>query len=226
MIVDLEHVAFAWPEQPSLLTIPRFSLTAGEQVFLSGPSGSGKSTLLSLIGGLLVPQSGVVNVLGHRTNIMSSRARDRLRGENMGFIFQQFNLIPYMSVLENVLLPCRLSDVRCSKASEDGGSPEKSAHHLLERLDLDKSIWHQRADRLSVGQQQRVAVARAFIGKPPLVIADEPSSALDTERQEAFFNLLQRECQTSGACLLFVSHDQRLAKGFSRIVTMKEINAA
>ncbi|MDR2819509.1 MAG: ABC transporter ATP-binding protein [Desulfovibrio sp.] len=224
-VVELRDLAFSWPGQAApVLHIPLFRLEAGEQVFLSGPSGSGKSTLLGLIGGILQPSGGAARVLGTEISRLSGQARDRFRGDHTGFIFQQFNLVPYLSVLENVLLPCRFSALRRRRALEQGRTLPLAAQRLLERLDLTPDVWLRRADRLSVGQQQRVAAARAFAGRPELIIADEPTSSLDADRQQAFLSLLRRECAETGASLLFVSHDQRLATAFSRAVTMDAIN--
>jgi putative ABC transport system ATP-binding protein len=224
-VVELRDLAFSWPGQAApVLHIPLFRLEPGAQVFLSGPSGSGKSTLLGLIGGILQPSGGAARVLGTEINRLSGQARDRFRGDHTGFIFQQFNLVPYLSVLENVLLPCRFSTLRRRRALEQGRTLPLAAQHLLERLDLTPDVWSRRADRLSVGQQQRVAAARAFAGRPELIIADEPTSSLDADRQQAFLSLLRRECAETGASLLFVSHDQRLASAFPRAVTMDAIN--
>lgn len=220
-VVALDRLRFDWDAAPCL-DIPAFDLAAGEQVFLHGPSGSGKSTLLNLLAGVLVPRAGEVTVLGTALSTLPGAARDRFRADHLGLVFQQFNLIPYLSVLENVLLPCRFSARRRARA----GDPKQAAARLLGHLDLDPALWHRRADALSVGQQQRVAAARALIGAPELIIADEPTSALDADRQDAFLDLLTRECAANGAALIFVSHDKRLAARFSRTVALTDINRA
>lgn len=221
-LLELEALSYAWPGQVPCLDMGAFALEAGEQVFLHGPSGSGKSTLLNLLAGVLKPDSGDIRLLGHSLPSLSGAARDRLRADHIGLIFQQFNLIPYLSVLDNVHLPCRFSTRRRQRA----GHPVEAAHRLLRHLDLDAALWNRPAHALSVGQQQRVAAARALIGTPELVIADEPTSALDAERQAAFLDLLARECASAGAALVFVSHDRRLAAGFSREVALAELNRA
>jgi putative ABC transport system ATP-binding protein len=222
-VVDLTDLVFSWPRQrEACLELSAFSLAAGEDVFLHGESGSGKSTLLALLAGVLLPQKGTVRLLGHNYKSISSAQRDRLRVDHIGFIFQQFNLLPYLSVLDNVLLPCRFSARRRMQAAD----PRAEAEHLLMRLDLDRGLWARPATALSVGQQQRVAAARALIGRPELLIADEPTSALDAARQAGFLDLLRSECAASGAALLFVSHDQRLATHFSRVVSLPQINRA
>jgi putative ABC transport system ATP-binding protein len=222
-LLSLENIGFRWPGQAeACLEIAEFNVVANEQVFIHGESGSGKSTLLNLIAGVLTPQSGKIEALGQNLTRLSAAARDRFRVDHIGLIFQQFNLIPYLSVLDNVLLPCRFSRRR----SERAGAPKQAAATLLRHLDLDESLWRRPATQISVGQQQRVAAARALIGRPEIVIADEPTSALDAARQEAFLDLLRRECASANSALLFVSHDLRLAEGFGRRVEMGQINRA
>ena len=224
-MIRLEDVRYRWRGAAApCLTIASFTVAPGEQVFLHGPSGSGKSTLLSLLGGVLVPQQGSVQVHGHDLARTPAARRDQLRGDHVGMLFQQFNLVPYLSVLENVLLPCRFSARRRARASE-GTSAEATAERLLQGLGLDASLWQQEAARLSVGQQQRVAAARALIGRPEIIIADEPTSALDAARQEEFISLMLRECAAAQATLLFVSHDMRLASLFGRVVALADLNA-
>jgi putative ABC transport system ATP-binding protein len=195
-------------------------------VFLRGPSGTGKSTLLGLVGGVLVPQQGSVSVLGQSLGALSSHGRDQFRVDHIGFVFQQFNLIAYLSMLDNVLLPCRFSKRRREHACRRSGTVEADARRLLAALDLPPQLASRPVNALSVGQQQRVAAARALIGQPELVIADEPTSALDAERQAGFLDLLLAECAHAGAALLFVSHDQRLSGRFDRNVDLVSINKA
>ena len=226
-LLDLQDVVFRWPGQAAAcLEIARFQVAPDEQVFIHGESGSGKSTLLNLIAGVLLPQQGRLEALGQSLPGLSAAARDRFRVDHVGLIFQQFNLIPYLSVLDNVLLPCRFSPRRRQRALESASDLREAAAALLRHLDLGEDLWPRPATQLSVGQQQRVAAARALIGRPEIVIADEPTSALDAARQEAFLALLRRECAAASAALLFVSHDQRLAEGFTRRVAMAELNRA
>lgn len=221
--LTIADLAYRWPRQAQdCLDIPDFALAAGERVFLHGPSGSGKSTLLGLVGGVALPHRGRVEVLGQSLATLSSSARDRLRADHIGFIFQQFNLLPWLSALDNVLLPCTFSTLRRSRA----GHPVDEAGRLLGRLDLAPALWAKPAAELSVGQQQRIAAARALIGRPEILIADEPTSALDAPRQQAFIDLLLSEAQAAGAALLFVSHDARLAAHFDRQVALPDINRA
>ncbi|MDO8267829.1 MAG: ABC transporter ATP-binding protein [Moraxellaceae bacterium] len=222
-LVEIADLRFAWGKNPELLHIPAFTLNAGERVFLHGPSGTGKSTLLALLAGVLLPSQGTIRLDGEDVAHMSASRRDAWRADHLGFVFQQFNLLPWLSVMDNVLLPLRFSTARRSRLD---GSPAEEAGRLLTDLKLPSSLWSQPASSLSIGQQQRVAVARALIGRPPLVIADEPTSALDTDTQLAFLDLLFSECKQHGTAVLFVSHDLRLSVRFDRAVALAEINHA
>lgn len=225
-VIELSDLSYAWPGHPPCLALAELRIEAGAQVFVHGPSGCGKSTLLNLLAGVLRPDAGHLRLLGHELTALRAGRRDRFRADHVGFIFQQFNLIPYLSVLDNVLLPCRFSRRRATRALEQSTGLQREAARLLEHLDLDPSLWRRPATALSVGQQQRVAAARALIGRPELVFADEPTSALDQERQAAFLALLRNECTAAGAALLFVSHDRRLAAGFDRELSLAELNRA
>jgi putative ABC transport system ATP-binding protein len=227
-VLQVRQLRFRWkPGQPPCLDIDDFSVQPGERVFLHGPSGSGKSTLLGLLGGVLVPDSGSVQALGQEVSALPGPARDRFRVDHVGFVFQQFNLVPYLSVLDNVLLPCRFSTLRAARArAASDGDLAHEARRLLEALDLPRALLARPATQLSVGQQQRVAAARALLGRPELVIADEPTSALDAATQQRFIELLLRECEAAQATLLFVSHDRRLAAHFTREVALGDLNRA
>ncbi|MVW76967.1 ABC transporter ATP-binding protein [Pseudomonas xionganensis] len=226
-LIELSNLGFAWPSQDELLDIPAFHLQRGECVFLKGPSGSGKTTLLGLLGGVQKPQRGSIQVLGQELSRLSAGARDRFRVDHTGYIFQQFNLLPFLSVRENVELPCHFSSLRAQRARQRHGSVGQAAAALLAHLGLGQpGLLQRRADELSIGQQQRVAAARALIGQPELVIADEPTSALDADAREAFLQLLFGECREAGSSLLFVSHDQSLARLFDRSLSLAELNQA
>lgn len=219
----ITHLIYRWPHTPAAcLDIPRFAVAAGESVFLHGPSGGGKSTLLGLLGGVAVPERGTIELLGSDIVRLAGHARDGFRADHIGFIFQQFNLLPWLSALDNILLPCTFSKRRKRQA----GNVRDEARRLLTHLDLAAAAWHKPAAELSVGQQQRVAAARALIGRPEILIADEPTSALDAPRQQIFIDLLLAEAEAAGAALLFVSHDERLAAHFDRKVALADINRA
>lgn len=224
LAIRIQGLRFAWqPLGPDVLSIDELSIPVGEQVFIRGPSGSGKSTLLSLLGGVLTPRQGRVEVLQQDIGTWSGARRDRFRADHIGFIFQLFNLIPYLSVVENVTLPTRFSHRRLANTRAQGG-PEAEARRLLAHLGLDDGFLQRPVTDLSVGQQQRVAAARALLGGPELIIADEPTSSLDADRRQVFLDLLFRECQRQGATLVFVSHDPGLMGAFSRTLDLAELN--
>lgn len=224
-VLAISGLRFGWDAAAPVLDIDAFALEPAERVFLRGPSGSGKSTLLGLIGGVLRPQQGSIRVLGKELTAMGSAARDRLRADHIGYVFQQFNLLPYLGAIDNVLLATRFSRRRAQAQAD--ASLREQAIALLGRLDLAPASYANRsASQLSVGQQQRVAAARALIGSPELVIADEPTSALDSDTRSGFLRLLFDECQRAGAALLFVSHDRSLEPLFDRSVDLTAINRA
>jgi putative ABC transport system ATP-binding protein len=210
-----------------VLDLPALDVAAGESVFLRGPSGSGKSTLLGLVGGVLVPQAGSITLFGQRLDTLPAAARDHWRADHLGFIFQWFNLVPYLSVLDNVLLPTLFSRSRKERVQGCSGGGEGEAKRLLVALGLgDPQLLARPVTALSIGQQQRVAAARALLGRPRLVIADEPTSALDHEARGAFLDLLLDEVKAADATLLFVSHDVSLAARFDRSLALADINRA
>lgn len=221
--ISLRSLQYNWPGNSGpVLDIGRFDLAVNEKVLLRGPSGSGKSTLLSALAGVIDVPKGTVNVAGQDVGALSGGARDRFRVDHLGIIFQVFNLLPWLSPLENVLLPCRYSKRRRKNAGSD---PTETATRLLSELGLTQSSQiHGPASALSVGQQQRVAAARALIGSPDVVLADEPTSALDQDARDGFVDLLLRECTQSGASLLFVSHDRTLDPHFDRTVDLHALN--
>ena len=226
--VEIDGLRFAWKSgQPEILDIADFVVEAGERVFIEGPSGSGKSTLFSLLGGVLSPRHGSLRILGVGVSDMPARRRDAFRADHIGFVFQMFNLVPYLSMVANVTLPCRFSRRRRERAISRSGTPESEARRLLSQLGLDRDDSIARAvSDLSVGQQQRVAVARALMGAPELIVADEPTSALDEGARERFLELLFTQCDEACSSLLFASHDARLGPLFERRVSLSELNRA
>lgn len=220
--VHMRGVEFAWPGRTRFeIAISHFSIHRGERLLLLGPSGSGKSTLLALLCGIASSQRGVIEVLGHDIGAMRGPVRDRFRGEHYGVIFQMFNLLPYASALDNVLLALNFAPRRRARVAAEGGVRREAAR-LLSTLDIDGNAV---AASLSVGQQQRVAVARALIGTPELVVADEPTSALDSRSQETFLDLLFERTADAGSTLVMVSHDERLAPRFDRTTALDDIAA-
>ena len=224
--IELSGLTFAWRDDiDPVLKIEHLQIHQGERVFISGSSGSGKSTLLSLVAGVVVPQQGTVTVNSCQLNRLHGAARDRFRADNIGFIYQMFNLIPYLSVVENVTLPCRFSTHRRDRAIARASGYINEALRLLEHLGMDEAgIIDKPVTDLSVGQQQRVAAARALIGTPEILIADEPTSSLDANRREAFIQLLFNECNRKDTTIVFVSHDTSLENLFDRTISLSDIN--
>ena len=222
-MLALNEVRFQWPGSDAFaLTIESFQLASGEKLFLKGPSGSGKSTLLSLICGIVAADSGSIVIDGTDLMRLSASQADRLRADKIGIIFQQFNLLPYGSLVQNVMLPLQFSRARRLRASSKGPVEEEAAR-LLVRLGLPPELFMRGVGRLSIGQQQRVAVARAMIGSPRLIIADEPTSALDSDSRDEFLQLLLEETSRVDASLILVSHDQSLAPAFDRRMDIGDI---
>lgn len=222
-VLQVKNLRFAYDEKSHLvLDIPELIVHEGEHVFLHGPSGSGKTTLLGILAGILKAQHGSVKILDHDLGQLTAHERDRIRGADLGYIFQMFNLIPYLTVMDNILLPVRLSKARRSRMERD---PSLVATELATHLRIDH-LLEKNVSSLSMGQQQRVAAARALIGRPALIIADEPTSALDTDHREAFLRLLFKEAEQVGSTVLFVSHDHSLKHLFRRVVPLLAINRA
>lgn len=221
-VLSLKSLSFAWPEQPELLNIPSLELGKGDHLFIQGPSGSGKSTLLNLITGFLSGFNGQILIAEQSLASLNRRQLDRLRADQLGILFQQFNLLPYLDLIDNVCLPCRFSDSRKQAALQNSNSIAAEAERLLTRLGLDIAKLRKRPlSSLSIGQQQRVAAARALIGSPPLIIADEPTSALDPDNRDRFIELLLEESAHTGSTLILVSHDPSLGSSFHHHLSLE-----
>lgn len=224
--IELGGVRFGWGRGPDVLEIEVLTIARGARVFLQGASGSGKSTLLGLIGGVLSPRAGRIEVLGQALDRLTPAARDRFRAEHVGVVFQLFNLLPYLDLVDNVLLPLRFAPLRRARVAA-AGSLRSAAERLLDALGLDATIRRRRdVTELSVGQQQRVAVARALIGAPEVVLCDEPTSALDHDTRAAFLHLLLDHVTASGSTLVFVSHDPSLRDHFPQQIDFATLNRA
>ncbi len=222
-VIKLKDLTYRWKGQSkNTLEIAELSVSKGEHVFLRGESGSGKTTLLNLLAGILTPVEGELHLLEQPVHQMKPSVRDRFRADHMGVIFQQFNLLPYLSTLENVTLPCQFSSLRRERA----GDLQEQAIALLEHLKLDSELRTKPVTELSVGQQQRVAVARALIGQPEIILADEPTSALDTRTRDAFLKLLFDQADAQNSTVVFVSHDPYIAESFPRVIELSEANQA
>ena len=219
-IIDITDLKFQWTKDKSFsFSIPKLLIEKGESVLLLGESGSGKTTLLSLIGGFIPPINGNINIKETNIGFLSAKQRDQFRADHIGVIFQQFNLLSYAKVIDNILLPLHFSKQR----SQNVKNPITAAENLCSTLRLPDRIKSMQAKNLSVGQQQRVAVARALIGDPALIIADEPTSSLDASAREIFMELMFLQIRRSASTLLMVSHDQSLANKFDRVININEI---
>jgi len=223
-VINLADMYFVWPGRRTFsLSVDSFALDRAKHVLLVGPSGSGKSTFLSLLCGIIAPQSGMVRILGTDITRLPAPTRDRFRAEHFGIIFQMFNLLPYGTVIDNVLLPLRFAPNRHKRATAKANA-EQEAVRLLTRLGLEPHLTRgSSAANLSVGQQQRVAAARALIGAPELIVADEPTSALDRNRQATFLDLLFAEAAEAGATIIMVSHDESLGSRFEQVIRIEDI---
>ena len=220
MVIELTDIRFYYSDRPEdiVLNIPSWSLSTGEQAFVQGPSGGGKSTLLGILSGMLVPSEGKVTVLGQRLDNMSSRQRDQFRAMHIGYVFQQFNLMPYLNAIDNVLLATQFSNQKNTSLLKS------EIKTLFNGLNIPEKEWNRPTRDLSIGQQQRVAIARALINKPQILIADEPTSSLDRENSEAFMRLLMPIVAENRMTLLFVSHDQSLTTYFTKVESLNDFN--
>ena len=222
MLIEVKDLKFSYSENgPVVLNIPDFSVRSGEELFIYGPSGTGKTTFLECLSGVLRPQSGSLKILGKDLTQMSAAECDAFRAEHLGYVFQSFNLIPYLSVYENIELPLNLSSKR--KKRLDGSDISMVIRGLCGNLGIAELINH-KVTELSVGQQQRVAVARALLGQPDLLLADEPTSSLDYDHREKFLKLLFELADLYGTTVIFVSHDRSIEKNFSRSLSLDAIN--
>ena len=214
--LQITDLGFRYPGQDHwLLEIASFGLAPGEQALLAGRSGMGKSTLLHLVLGLLEPGRGEVRVAGRKIHALRGARRDHFRGSHIGMIFQTFHLLHGFSAIENVMTAMAFSDIPRAEHRD-------RARALLDRLGITRV--DAMPDRLSVGQQQRVAVARALACDPELVLGDEPTASLDPENAGDAMDLIQEVCRERGAALLCVSHDPSLEARFERRMTLHELS--
>jgi putative ABC transport system ATP-binding protein len=220
LLIKLKQVKFSYSSDSNLhtLNLPSWQVHARESVLLIGSSGSGKSTLLNLLSGILSPDSGQVSVAGYALESLTSRQRDTFRATQIGYVAQSFNLIPYLSAIDNIKLTNYFAQNSNEESNDSGIEP------LLLELNITQSQWHKPINRLSIGQQQRIAIARAIVNRPKLLIADEPTSALDQANRDQFMSLLMTTADNHSMTLVFVSHDLSLKRYFHRVDSMSDIN--
>ncbi len=223
-LIELRDLEFQYSKAKApTLQIPLLEIEKGERVFIYGSSGSGKTTLLEILAGVLIPQKGKVQILDKDLAQLSPSQRDSFRASHLGYVFQSFNLIPYLTVEENILLPLSFSSIRRERLQNHSADFEVT--HLCESLGIG-AYRKRNVTELSVGQQQRVAVARALLGHPEIILADEPTSSLDSDHREKFIQLLFQVCDEQKTTVLFVSHDRSLQKMFNRVVSFQDLNRA
>nr|WP_321265437.1 ATP-binding cassette domain-containing protein [uncultured Sulfurimonas sp.] len=222
-IINIKSCNFKYPNSDkNIINIKSLSIKSGVHIFLRGKSGSGKSTFLNLLTGIIEPQSGCIEVLGVDITSLSAKEKDRFRGDNYGIVFQQFNLLPYLNVEENLSLVAKFS----KQKSQNIKNLTKEIDTLLDAVEIPRQMKSKKAMELSVGEQQRVALARALLGKANIIIADEPTSALDNDTKHKFMKLLFKQVQAQKSTLIFVSHDSELTSYFEKVYDFDEINGS
>lgn len=218
MILQLQNVKKSFREPDGhrlpILNVPRFSVERGEQMVLVGPSGCGKTTLLHVIAGISRADSGVIRIDGIDIAQLSEAARDRFRAARIGYIFQTFNLLPGFSALENVMLGMTFARGRKDRSRAEG---------LIERVGLSSRATH-KPSALSVGEQQRVAVARALANRPSLILADEPTANVDRGNQQQIVELIRETCREERVALVLVTHSLEVSEQFDRVDRLESIN--
>ena len=213
MILEVSNLKYQY-QSGKVLRFPDFKVFPGERILLVGSSGSGKSTLLNLLSGVLPLQAGTISLAGKDFSSLSSRHLDQIRADHIGIIFQSLNLIPYLSGYDNIRLGPQFSRIRKARIM----NIEKESMEIAERLGLKKIDMLRSINRLSVGQQQRVAAARALLGRPELILADEPTSALDPLTTKLFLEELGSAVDLANQAILVISHDQVLEPFFDRVI--------
>lgn len=215
-MLQLNGIIFSYRLGEFHLRIPDLSVASGERIAVIGPSGSGKTTLLNLVAGILTPEMGSVRIDGHEISVQSDKARRDYRISNIGFIFQDFGLIDYLDVRDNILHPYRITT-----ALELNDDVKDRAGRLAEQIGVGDKLNRHPAD-LSHGERQRVAICRALLPKPKLILADEATGNLDPDNKTQILELLFQAVQEHDATLVVVTHDQELLPHFDRVINFRD----
>lgn len=215
-MIRLAELTFRYPRTPFQLNVPDLRIGRGERAAIIGPSGSGKTTLLRLISGIVTPKAGRVVTNGVSVGDLSDAERRAFRLRNVGLVFQEFELLEYLSVLDNVLLPFRLDGTLPGRAKA-----RERAIELAQRVGLEREL-NRRPASLSQGERQRVAVCRALVTRPPIVLADEPTGNLDPRTGSLVLDELIEFAAADGATLMVVTHDHGLLERFERVIDLAE----
>jgi ABC-type lipoprotein export system ATPase subunit len=219
-MIRIDALRFTYPDAEFMLRIPQLHVAPGEKVAVIGPSGSGKTTLLNLIAGILAPRHGRVDCAGVRISDLGDRQRRDFRIRTIGLVFQDFELLDYLDVLDNILHPYRITrTLRLTRAVR------QRAIELAQQMDIGDKL-HRRVDHLSQGEKQRVAICRALLPSPGLVLADEATGNLDPRNKVHILELLFRSVEAHDATLLAVTHDHELLAHFDRVVNFSDFRSA
>lgn len=219
-LIEIEQLRFRYPRSEFQLRIDRLSIQSGEKIAFVGPSGSGKTTLLNLVAGISIPEQGQVRVLSEAVHQLSDARRRLFRITNIGFVFQQFELIDYLSALDNILLPFWVNDSLSMKYSD-----RERTTALAKDMGIgDKLNRHPR--QLSQGEQQRVAICRALVNQPKLILADEPTGNLDPANKQTILKILLDRADQHGQTLIVVTHDMGILKNFDRVIDVADLQSS
>ncbi len=224
LAVDINSLTLQFTDN-YCLDIPSLTVEQGEVVLLFGENGSGKTSLMKVLSGLAQPDAGILKVLGRDLTTMTDKQASQFRADCIGHVFQDLNLIPYLSALQNIVLPCGLSACRANNVASRSLTPEYEAYQLMARLKFeDPDRLKKTADQLSRGLQQRIAIARALMGTPQLVLADEPASAMGHYSRKLVYELLTTWARENDCTLICISHDEEANVFFDRHINIKDIN--
>jgi len=211
-MIELSDIRFQYPKSDFKLLIDKLQFSKGSKTAIIGPSGFGKTTALNLLAGILLPNSGEIKVGDTLITNLSEKERRNFRIQNIGFVFQDFRLIPYLNILDNILLPFRINSILRIE-----NETVNLANNLAEDLGIEDKLRKYPA-KLSHGERQRVAICRALMNKPPVILADEPTGNLDTENKEKIMRILFDYVQKHESTLITVTHDHDMLKGFSNTI--------